>query len=68
MSGRGHPLPASDEARHGELPEHRARDKGQGDDARQSSLGGEATAPDGGKYPSGDLGRAPGNGEPEGGD
>ena len=30
--GKGHPLPASDEARHGEIPEQLERDKGVGDD------------------------------------
>lgn len=28
----GHPLPASDEARHGEVPEHLEQEKGRGDD------------------------------------
>lgn len=34
MSGSGHPLPGSDEARHGEIPEHLAREKGRGDDSK----------------------------------
>ena len=33
MTGKGHPLPRSDEARHSEIPEHLERDKGCGDDA-----------------------------------
>jgi hypothetical protein len=33
MSGKGHPLPGSDEARHDRIPEHLERDKGRGDDA-----------------------------------
>ena len=66
MTGKGHPLPASDEARHDEIPEHLERDKGQGDDARAAvQPAGEGVNPDGEPYAAGDLGRGP---EPPGGD
>jgi len=48
-SKSGHPLPESDEARHGEIPEPLERDKGNGDDgddAKRSS----AVNPDGEPY------------------
>lgn len=61
MTGKGHPLPGSDEARHNEIPEHLARDKGRGDDARQRiQPDGEPVEPDGETYRYGDLGRGPG--------
>jgi hypothetical protein len=59
----GHPLPASDEARHNEIPEDLAGEKGRGDDARpvvQPSP--EAVNPDGEPYRYDDLGRGPGTG------
>ncbi|WP_114952743.1 hypothetical protein [Sphingosinicella terrae] len=60
MSGKGHPLPGSDEARHGEIPEHLERDKGRGDDAADVvQPAGEAVAPDGEPYRYDDLGRGP---------
>ena len=60
MTGKGHPLPASDEARHGEIPEHLERDKGEGDDARDAvQPAGEAVNPDGEPYAAEDLGRGP---------
>jgi hypothetical protein len=50
-AGQGHPLPASDEARTGELPEHLMREKGTGDDAREAARpDGDAVAPDGEGY------------------
>ena len=52
MTGKGHPLPDSDEARHGEIPEHLERDKGRGDDSSatvQPAAG--AVNPDGEPYP-----------------
>ena len=51
MTGKGHPLPASDEARHGEIPEHIERDKGRGDDAEAVvQPDGGAVEPDGTPY------------------
>jgi hypothetical protein len=60
MSDKRHPLPASDEARHGEIPEADEREKGQGED----SAGGvqptkPAVNPDGEPYRYDDLGRGP---------
>ena len=60
MTGKGHPLPDSAEARHGEIPEHLERDKGRGDDGASAvQPAGEAVDPDGKPYRAGDLGRAP---------
>ena len=60
MSGKGHPLPGSDEARHNEIPEHLERDKGRGDDAAAVvQPGGDPVAPDGEAYRYDDLGRGP---------
>ena len=48
MSGKGHPLPRSDEARHDEIPEHLEEEKGCGDDAKAGvQPAGDAVAPDG---------------------
>jgi hypothetical protein len=56
---KGHPLPASEEARHGEIPETVADAKGRGDDARPAvQPGPEAVNPDGEPYRFDDLGRA----------
>ena len=56
--GKGHPLPASDEARHGEIPEGLEAEKGLGDDpASLVQPSGEAVNPDGQPYPSGDKDR-----------
>ena len=60
QTGKGHPLPASDEARHNEIPEHIERDKGRGDDAEARLQPDDAVAPDGEPYPFDDLGRRPG--------
>ena len=58
--GGGHPLPASDEARHREIPEGQERDKGVGDDDRAPvQPPPEAVAPDGEPYRYDDLGRGP---------
>jgi hypothetical protein len=58
MSGKGHPLPGSDEARHGEIPEHLGRDKGRGDDSRELvQPQKDAVNPDGEPYRYDDLGR-----------
>lgn len=59
MAGKGHPLPASDEARHGEIPEGVAEAKGLGADSRPAvKPGGEAANPDGEPYRYVDNGRA----------
>lgn len=48
---KGHPLPCSEEARHGEIPEHAERDKGCGDDpAPLNQPAGEAVTPEGKRY------------------
>lgn len=59
--GKGHPLPASDEARHGEIPESLEERKGEGDDAKESATT-ETVNPDGEPYRYDDLGRGPGTG------
>jgi hypothetical protein len=60
MTGKGHPLPGSDEARHNEIPEHLERDKGRGDDpASVVQPADEPVTPDGERYRYGDLGRGP---------
>lgn len=59
MSGKGHPLPASDEARHNEIPEDMAEAKGRGDDSKPVvQPGREAVNPDGEPYRYDDNGRA----------
>ena len=58
-SGTGHPLPASDEARHNEIPEQLEREKGRGDDAEPAIQPDGAVAPDGESYRYDDLGRGP---------
>jgi hypothetical protein len=59
-AGKGHPLPGSAEARHGEIPEHLDREKGRGDDpAELIQPGEEAVNPEGEAYRYGDLGRGP---------
>jgi hypothetical protein len=58
MAGTGHPLPASDEARHGEIPEGTEARKGRGDDpAAAVQPAGEAVNPDGEPYSNDDEGR-----------
>ena len=57
--GKGHPTPASDEARHHEIPEGMEDEKGRGDDSRPViQPGRDAVAPDGERYRYDDLGRA----------
>lgn len=59
MSGKGHPLPGSDEARHNEIPEDLAEEKGRGDDSKPVvQPGKEAVNPDGEPYRYDDNGRA----------
>jgi hypothetical protein len=54
----GHPLPASAEAREGEIPEHLVREKGHGDDAAAPAAGSaERVAPDGETYETSPAGR-----------
>jgi hypothetical protein len=56
--GEGHPLPASDEARHDEIPETLEKEKGRGDDSRQVVTPGRvAVNPDGEPYRYDDAGR-----------
>jgi len=52
MSNRsGHPLPASDEARHDEIPESLEDTKGEGEDGKAATRAGEpASDPDGKPY------------------
>ena len=55
MTGTGHPLPGSDEARHGEVPEHLEDEKGRGDDSAAAvQPPGAAVTPAGEPYPPGD--------------
>lgn len=57
--GKGHPLPASREARHGEIPESAETEKGRGDDAAAPATpAGEAVNPDGEPYRYDDAGRS----------
>lgn len=61
MTGPRHPLPESEEARHGEKAERDEREKGQGDEGGaliQPSR--PAVNPDGEPYRYDDLGRGPG--------
>ncbi|MEA3003993.1 MAG: hypothetical protein QOH81_2781 [Sphingomonadales bacterium] len=55
--GSGHPLPASDEARHGEIPETLEREKGRGDDEAGVVQPDGAVNPDGAPYLHDDAGR-----------
>jgi hypothetical protein len=59
-AGSGHPLPASGEARHNEIPEDLEKAKGRGDDAAEvATPKPEAVNPDGEPYRYDDLGRGP---------
>ena len=53
QTNEGHPLPASDEARHKEIPENIERRKGVGDD-NKAALQPDAVNPDGTHYPRGE--------------
>jgi len=56
--GKGHPLPASAEARHDEIPEELEAEKGLGDDSEGViQPAGEAVNPDGEPYRYADNGR-----------
>jgi hypothetical protein len=68
MSGTGHPLPGSDEARHDQIPEHLIHEKGRGDDSAPAARpDGDAVNPDGEAYPAGPPGPDAAAGEPGGG-
>lgn len=59
MEGEGHPLPGSDEARHNEIPEELAEEKGRGDDSKPVvQPGRDAVTPEGEPYRYDDNGRA----------
>ncbi len=63
MSGSGHPLPESDEARHGEIPEHVEEEKGLGSEGQEVvTPHPTGVNPDGEPYRYDDLGRGPGSG------
>lgn len=49
--GKGHPLPASGEARHDEIPEGVERAKGRGQDPAEITPHPEGVNPDGEPYP-----------------
>ena len=55
--GSGHPLPASEEARHNEIPETLERKKGRGDDSAAAVQPDGAVNPDGEPYRYDDIGR-----------
>ena len=58
--GKGHPLPASGEARHNEIPERAAEEKGRGQDpAEITTPHPDGVNPDGETYRYDDLGRGP---------
>jgi hypothetical protein len=57
MAGGGHPLPASGEARHNEIPEDLEREKGCGDDPPEVAQPDCAVDPDGKPYRYDDVGR-----------
>ena len=62
-TARGHPLPGSGEARHGEIPERLGRRKGRGDDpAAVVQPEDDPVTPDGERYRYDDLGRGPDTG------
>jgi hypothetical protein len=50
----GHPLPASEEARHDEIPEGAEREKGLGDDSSDPVMPRGGVNPDGEAYGEGD--------------
>lgn len=56
--GKGHPLPESGEARHGEIPEQLEREKGTGEEGEKVIQPRQPAAnPDGEPYRYDDLGR-----------
>ena len=63
--GKGHPLPESDEARHNEIPEDIAEEKGRGEEGREVvTPDPTGVNPDGERYRYDDLGRGPADKEP----
>ena len=64
MSGKSHPLPSSEEARHDEIPEHLEREKGCGDDPAEAiQPAAEPVNPDGEPYAEGNSGGGQGDGD-----
>ena len=64
-AGKSHPLRQSDEARHSEIPEDIAEEKGRGEEGREVvSPDPSAVNPDGERYRYDDLGRGPEDEEP----
>jgi hypothetical protein len=60
--GKGHPLPGSGEARHNEIPEGIAEEKGKGEDAPAVvTPHPDGVNPNGEPYRYDDLGRGPGS-------
>ena len=59
MSRTGHPLPASKEARHNEVPEDLEERKGEGADGAEAVQATEPVTPEGEPYEAADLGRGP---------
>ncbi|HEX8654653.1 MAG TPA: hypothetical protein VF693_05465 [Allosphingosinicella sp.] len=60
--GKGHPLPASGEARHNEIPESIEEEKGPGQDPTEiTTPNPDGVNPDGETYRYDDLGRGPGS-------
>jgi hypothetical protein len=59
VSGQGHPLPESEEARHNEVPEPDEARKGEGEEGRAAVQATRPVNPDGEPYSPGDLGRGP---------
>lgn len=57
--GEGHPLPASEEARHNEIPEPAEARKGEGDDSAPAVQATEPVTPAGEPYQAADNGRGP---------
>ena len=63
-TGKGHPLPESDEARHAEIPEQIEEEKGRGDEGKPVvTPHPTGVNPDGEPYRYDDLGRGPGDHE-----
>ena len=61
-AGKGHPLPHSDEARHGEVAESLQQEKGEGEDKAAISAGDRPVVePDGTPYPAANLVRGRGS-------
>jgi hypothetical protein len=59
VSGEGHPLPESQEARHNEVPELDEARKGEGEEGKAAVQAKRPVNPDGEPYAAGDVGRGP---------